>query len=343
MKMNKMANIGLIFGILLILGFSIVPVSASDDAFWTPSAPVAGDGTSWLIPASQDQLIEWGQLISKQATPYYIPSTMPTAFPTLSPTSGGVVPGQNTGVSLTELNLQGKYVRITNTGTTPVVMTGWKITNSQGNALNFIDYPLGGGSTFTYVLNPYSTLTVYFGREGIVSANELFYPYGVDFWNPQGDTASLYNPQGQLVGRITISATPDYIPSTIPTVYPTLSPTTGGVVPGQNTGVSLTELNLPGKYVRITNTGSTPVVMTGWKITNSQGSSLNFIDFPLGGGTTFTYVLNPYSTLTVYFGKEGMVSANELYYPYGVDFWNQQGDTASLWNPQGQLAGRISA
>ena len=32
-----------------------------------------------------------------------------------------------------------------------------------------------------------------------------------------------------------------------------------------------------------------------------------------------------------------MVSANELYYPYGVDFWNQNGDTASLYNPQGQL------
>ena len=104
---------------------------------------------------------------------------------------------------------------------------------------------------------------------------------------------------------ITIPPTPYYVPSIMPTAFPTASPT---VVPGQNTGVALAELNLPGKYVRITNTGSTPVVMTGWKITNSQGNSLNFIDFPLGGGTTFTYVLNPYSTITVYFGKEGMVS-----------------------------------
>ena len=142
---------------------------------------------------------------------------------------------------------------------------------------------------------------------------------------------------------ITIPPTPHYVPSIMPTAFPTVSPTSGGVVPGQITGVSLAELNLPGKYLRITNTGSTPVVMTGWKITNRQGNSLDFIDFPLGGGTTFTYVLNPYSTITVYFGKEGMVSASELYYPYGTDFWNQNGDTASLYNPQGQLAGRISA
>jgi hypothetical protein len=139
---------------------------------------------------------------------------------------------------------------------------------------------------------------------------------------------------------ITIPPTPYYTPSSMRTALPTVSPT---VAPGQNSGAALTELNLPGKYVRITNTGSTPVVMTGWKITNSQGNSLNFIDFPLGGGTTFTYVLNPYSTITVYFGKEGMVSSSELYYPYGTDFWNQNGDTASLYNPQGQLVGRISA
>jgi hypothetical protein len=66
---------------------------------------------------------------------------------------------------------------------------------------------------------------------------------------------------------------------------PVAFPTSGGVVvAGQNTGVSLAELNLPGKYVRITKSGS-PVVMTGWKITNSQGNFLKFIDFP--------YVLNP--------------------------------------------------
>jgi len=140
--------------------------------------------------------------ITMPATPYYMASTKVMAVPTLVPTSGSEVSGQKTGISLTELNLQGNYVRITNTGTTTVVMTGWKITDQQGKALTFIDFPMGGGSTFTYVLNPYSTLTVFFGREGIVTGSELYYPQGTDFWNPLGDTASLYDPQGQLAGRI---------------------------------------------------------------------------------------------------------------------------------------------
>ena len=275
--------------------------------------------------------------ISMPTKPYYPPSTIVTVVPTGTPTPGNEAPGQKAGVSVTELNLQGKYVKITNTGMTPVVMTGWKITNSRGNALTFIDFPLDGGSTFTYVLDPYSTLTVYFGKEGMVTNNVLYYPPGVDFWNQQGDTASLYNQEGQLAGRVS------NLPSTIVTVVPTGTPTPGNEAPGQKAGVSVTELNLQGKYVKITNTGTTPVVMTGWKITNSRGNALTFIDFPLDGGSTFTYVLNPYSTLTVYFGKEGMVTNNVLYYPPGVDFWNQQGDTASLYNPQGQLAGRISA
>ncbi len=461
MKMKKMASIGLIFGILLLTGLLVMPVSASDDTSWITPAPIedimawfssttqniwtgsaGGSGTgpvitpsyirsndsSRLTPSLPDPAITWGLMISKPtavtafpstishadrislfktyhingygpvlpvatvtsipttlpvypsgdpvihnrpitmptrsyhrsstmptafptqgpstipATPYYRPSRIPTAFPTQAPTSEVTLPGQNTGISLTELNLAGKYVRITNTGTTPVVMTGWKITNSQGASLTFIDFPLGDGTTFTYVLNDDSTLTVYFGRDGMISANELYYPDGVDFWNQNGDSASLYNPQGQLVGRITIPATPNNIPSTIPTAFPTQVPTSGSTtVPGQNSVISLTELNLPGKYVTITNTGTTPVVMTGWKITNSQGTTLTFIDFPLGGGTTYTYVLNDDSTLTVYFGRDGMISANELYYPDGVDFWNQNGDSASLYNPQGQLVGRTSA
>jgi len=164
----------------------------------TPTVTETPPPTMQPVPTYADPVI-YHKPITMPLTPYYLP---PTAFPTQVPTSGSEVSGQKAGVSVTELNLQGKYVKITNTGTTPVFMTGWKITNSRGNALTFIDFPLGGGSTFTYVLNPYSTLTVYFGTDGMVTSNELYYPYGVDFWNPQGDTASLYDPQGQLAGRI---------------------------------------------------------------------------------------------------------------------------------------------
>ena len=164
----------------------------------TPIGEVTTPVTFLPVPSYSDRFATRKPTVP--ATPYYMPSTSPTA-PTISPTTGGDVSGSN-AIALTELNLQGKFVRITNTGTTPVVMTGWKITNSRGDSLNFIDFPLGGGSTFTYTLNPFSTLTVYFGKEGMISSNELYYPPGVDFWDPQGDTASLYNAQGQLAGRI---------------------------------------------------------------------------------------------------------------------------------------------
>jgi hypothetical protein len=47
MKINKMACIGLTFGILLILGFSIVPVTAADDASWFQPAPLE-DIMAWF-------------------------------------------------------------------------------------------------------------------------------------------------------------------------------------------------------------------------------------------------------------------------------------------------------
>jgi len=125
-----------------------------------------------------------------------------TLVPVQTPTGSAADPG--TGISLSAFSLQGRFVKISNTGSTPVIMTGWKITDRQGNALTFIDYPLGNGSTFTYVLYPGATLTVYFGKDGVMSDNELYYPGGGSFWNAQGDTASLYNPQGQRIGSLTI-------------------------------------------------------------------------------------------------------------------------------------------
>ena len=86
---------------------------------------------------------------------------------------------------------------------TPVVMTGYKITNSQGRTLTFIDWPRGDGSTFTFVLNPQSTVTVYYAKEGTVTATELYWPTGGDAWSKPGDIANLYDSQGRLVSSRT--------------------------------------------------------------------------------------------------------------------------------------------
>jgi hypothetical protein len=173
------------------------------------STPAAPEITVTPVPTTQPVTLSVDRFSSQKPVtvpvlPTYIPTTRVTSVPTPAPATGSAIPGQKTGVSLTELNLQGKFVRITNNGITPVIMSGWKITNNRGNSLNFIDFPLGDGSTFTYILNPYSTLTVYFGKEGMVTSTELYYPPGSDFWNPAGDTASLYDSLGQLAGRVSV-------------------------------------------------------------------------------------------------------------------------------------------
>jgi hypothetical protein len=183
---------------------SIVPITP---VLTIPAAPLVtptggdlhtSDGTSisLLFSRAMDKFRTNPQVpITSQVTVIVTPSPSPTP-------SGGNA-DQGTGISLAAFNLQGKYVRISNTGVSPVVMTGWKITNRQGNSLTFIDFPLGGGSTFTYVIDPSSTLTVYFGKDGVMTSTELYYPGGGNFWNAQGDTASLYNSQGRLIGSIT--------------------------------------------------------------------------------------------------------------------------------------------
>ena len=128
-----------------------------------------------------------------------VQTSIQTPRPTQSP--GSQVDGSS--VSITELNLQGEYLKITNNGMTPVVMTGWKITNGQGKSFTFIDWPRGDGSTFTFVLSPQSTVTVYYAREGTVTATELYWPTGKGMWSRQGDTAYLYDPQGSLVSSLT--------------------------------------------------------------------------------------------------------------------------------------------
>jgi hypothetical protein len=327
--MNTKASFGLVLGIILF-SLLVVPVCASDD-------------NSWLRPDSLDDILAWMKTTSPQTwtLPDDATGTLPLPTPSYTPSEDTA---WFTPASQEQIIAWGKMIG------KQAVTTAYPSTLSQADRIRlFRSYNANGYVTPTVTETPLPTTqpvptyadpvvyhkpitrppTPYY----IPSIIPTAFPTQVPTVPPYSDSFTTQKP-------ITVPATPYYMPST---AYPTQVPTSGNEVYGQKTGVSLTELNLQGKYVKLSNTGTTPVIMTGWKITNSRGNALNFIDFPLGGGSTFTYVLNPYSTLTVYFGKEGMVSSTELYYPPGVDFWNPQRDTASLYDPQGQLAGRISA
>lgn len=82
------------------------------------------------------------------------------------------------------------------------------------------------------------------------------------------------------------------------------------------------------EYVKITNKGTTAVKMSGWKIKDSGAKHTYY--FPS------TYTLGSKSTVTIYTGK-GTNTATKLYWGSSWYIWNNDGDTAYLYNSQNKL------
>ena len=333
MKMSTGANIGLIFGILILLGFAAIPVSASEDNY--------GFGAS---------IDPWGQMTSQPT--YDGQSDIYWASPGTVPWYTTTNNGDWFGASIdpwSKITTQPTYDGQSNIYWASPVTTPWYTPTNNGDWIgpDSLDQIIEWGRMTASTASPPSTLSKadWIWLASRYNTNGYVPVTPVVMVTPIPTVLPVFPYHNHVINLkpITIPPTPYSTPTPTVTAVPSTTPTPGGVVSDQKSGISLAELNLQGKYVRITNTGITPVVMTGWKITNKQGNYLTFIDYPMGGGSTFTYVLNPHSTLTVYFGREGAVSGSELYYPGGTNFWNYRGDTASLYNPQGQLVGRISA
>jgi competence protein ComEC len=82
------------------------------------------------------------------------------------------------------------------------------------------------------------------------------------------------------------------------------------------------------EYVQVKNTGTTALSMKGWKIKNK--TKKHTYSFPS------TYTLKSKATVTIYTGR-GTNSATKLYWGSGAFIWNNDGDTAYLYNAQGTL------
>ncbi len=91
--------------------------------------------------------------------------------------------------------------------------------------------------------------------------------------------------------------------------------------------VYVSDLNLKDEWVKVTNKGSSPVSMNGWKI-QDEGSKHTYT-FP-------SYTLDSGSTVSVYTEK-GTDSAAELYWQLDDQIWNNDGDTAYLYDNNGKL------
>jgi len=95
--------------------------------------------------------------------------------------------------------------------------------------------------------------------------------------------------------------------------------------------VSVSDLSLQDEWVKISNQGSSPVSLTGWKI-EDDGSKHTY--------TFSSYTLDSQATVTLYTG-EGTNSATKLYWQLGSPIWNNDGDTASLSDDSGKLVSKL--
>ncbi|NYT21404.1 MAG: hypothetical protein GKC07_06360, partial [Methanomicrobiales archaeon] len=78
--------------------------------------------------------------------------------------------------------------------------------------------------------------------------------------------------------------------------------------------VYISDLDVITEYVKITNKGRDSVVMTGWRLTNKDGSNtIRFIEWTNPDGSKFNYELRGYSTVTIYSPREGNPTSTSLY------------------------------
>jgi PKD repeat protein len=102
-------------------------------------------------------------------------------------------------------------------------------------------------------------------------------------------------------------------------------------ISGLRLGASGETLNQ--EYVQITNKGTTAVSMKGWKITDK--GAIHTYKF------ASSYTLKAKTTVTLYTGK-GTNTATKLFWGKGVYVWNNEGDTAYLYNAQGTLVSKLT-
>ena len=91
--------------------------------------------------------------------------------------------------------------------------------------------------------------------------------------------------------------------------------------------VYVSDLNLKDEWVKVINKGSSSVSLSGWKI-EDEGNKHTYT-FPY-------YTLNSRSSVTVFTAK-GTNTATKLYWGSDDPIWNNDGDTAYLYDNKGEL------
>ncbi|MEW6296731.1 MAG: lamin tail domain-containing protein [Thermodesulfobacteriota bacterium] len=96
-------------------------------------------------------------------------------------------------------NLNGEYVRVCNVSTEPVALAGFAVQDAQGHRYVFPGGSLAPGYTALLLSGS--------GQDTTRRGQRLFYWGSArPIWNNSGDTAYLFDPQGNLIDSLTVDA-----------------------------------------------------------------------------------------------------------------------------------------
>jgi endonuclease YncB( thermonuclease family) len=144
---------------------------------------------------------------------------------------------------------------------------------------------------------------------GTDTSTDLYWGAGY-VWNNDGDTAYLYDPSDNLVQKLT---------------YP--APYSVSV-----SKISLSGDTLNDEYVDVTNDGSSKLDMSGWTLEDEAGYTYTFPD---------SFTLDAGATVRVHTG-DGTDTSTDLYWGRGSGVWNDDGDTAYVYDDNTRLAAKKS-
>ena len=96
------------------------------------------------------------------------------------------------GIEISGLSLKDEFVKIKNSGSSSVDLTGWQIKDEgDKHTYTFPSFQLEAGATVTL-----------YTAEGYNTETELYWGSGNPFWNNDGDTAFLYDNEGYLIDSL---------------------------------------------------------------------------------------------------------------------------------------------
>src|SRR5450759_2058289 len=149
---------------------------------------ITTDGSKYTVTTQKTEPREVNSMSSRSDGYSSTDSTTQKTEPTGSITSSST----ESTVYVSNLNLKDEWVKVTNKGSSPVSLTGWKIGDD------------GSKHTYTfpsYTLDSGSAVTVYTGK-GTSTATELYWQLGSPIWNNDGDIAYLFENSGKLVSTL---------------------------------------------------------------------------------------------------------------------------------------------